>query len=625
MKHSALKLFLFVAALFAAWTAFSGARAAGKTVTISDGINGEPMFVEVEADLGKYSETFARWKISKQFPPRFQKVLVLFSADTTKEDRDAFLAGLEEVRLRHLKDYHEIVRKWWEIRETESEKEYDGGTGEYRNPAAWERFTMEQEFERDFYHNPYFLKLVDVRMIRTEKGLAYYDRSSYPAPFRPSDLDSLNWNLATKHLRKGVAVIVAASDEIAAEVTRKIREETEFLPVSDDTVVLFAGVSSFDESVREPQESDDGAIEPAKAPYAFAIKYSADPWPNTDLALSVFPKTKKVILLAPEKLWNEEKETAFKAKLGPGKTLKTIPMSEVDEGGRSDADLATIRNMFAASVKAEIQPDTVIVSMSCVESGQDPVSWLPEKFDACPIFADTKPVYPSSVGGFCRSMENLGVQAAELLEQLGGDSLDHNKLPPSVLEDDALWLNEAALKRYGLKASAFPDSAILMNTKSNQAPRVRVYQTWSKKRICLLLAANAAVLFGGFLFALVTIRAIRRKRKVSEAVYDSLPVRILVMDRDGRFLEYHKQYGEVEQKGDFPWENIADVPWLQGLGVLDIVHEAFDSGKTVVRELEIDGERRVVVLSCTTSEIFGRPAVIAVSSDSPGRQTPPQQ
>ena len=216
-------------------------------------------------------------------------------------------------------------------------------------------------------------------------------------------------------------------------------------------------------------------------------------------------------------------------------------------------------------------------------------------------------------------MEKLGVQTAELLEQLDDDSLMNNKLPPSVLEDDDLFVNEAALKRYNLKASDFPE-AILMNTNSSQRPRIRIYSSWSKKRIALLLAANAAVLFGLYLFALVSIRAAKRKRLIDEMIYSALPVRVLVVDRDGRIIARHKQYGDVEQEGEFPWENIEDVPWLRDIRALDYVREAFDSGKTVVRKLEVDGEHRIVVLSRTSSDILGRPVVIVVSSDSPSRR-----
>ena len=551
-------------------------------------------------------------------PTPFQKVLVLFSADTPKKDRDEFLAGLEEVRLRHQKEYYETFRKWREAAPSEQETaESEVPEKEEEDPFAGKDHPLlpAHEMERLFRHNPYFLRSVNVMTIRTNEDL-------YP-PFNPAayksrlrDMDPVvrmhDWTWEYN------AVIVVASDTTAAEQQRLLREQTAVL--QNETVYLFAGVSTFDESLREPQEGLPDLPENARARYSFAIKHSADPWPNTDLALSVFPKTKKVILLTPEKLWNEEKEIAFQAKLGPGKTLKTIPMSEVDEMGTTETDIAEIKRGFAASVQAEIQPDTVIVSMSSVESGQDPVSWLPDKFSGCPVFADTIPVHPTSVGGFCRSMEKLGVQAAELLEQLSEAPLNENRLPPSVLENDDLWLNEAALKRYGLKADSFPDTAILTDTSSSGKPRIRVYSSWSKKRIALLLGANAAVLFALYLFALVSIRAARRKRLIDEMIYGALPVRVTVMDRDGRIIARHKQYGEVEQEGGFPWENIEDVPWLRDIHALDHVREAFDSGKTIVRRLEIDGQRRIVVLSRTSSDILGRPVVIAVSSDAPGGQ-----
>ena len=282
---------------------------------------------------------------------------------------------------------------------------------------------------------------------------------------------------------------------------------------------------------------------------------------------------------------------------------------------------------FRAAVEAEIQPDTVIVSMSSFEWGLDPVEWLPADFDACPVFADTPPRRKNAVGGFCRSMKKLAVQVSDLLEELGKAPLQESRkgIPVSIAESDELWLNEAALKRYKLKVADFPINAMLANTTTKKAPRMRVYRTWTKKRVLLVLAVNAFVLFCLSAYTLLSARARRRRRQLSEKVYDSLPARVLVADREGRIIDYHMQFGEVEQKGDLLWKNINEVPWLRDIGLDHAVREAFDSGKTVVREFVIDGERRVVVLSPVPSDVFGRAAVIAVSSDSPGRQTPPPQ
>jgi len=253
------------------------------------------------------------------------------------------------------------------------------------------------------------------------------------------------------------------------------------------------------------------------------------------------------------------------------------------------------------------------------------VEWLPDNFNACPVFSDTPPVRTNEVGGFCRSMQKLAVQAADLLEELSKDSLYLSKknVPATIAESDDLWLNEAAQKRYGIDLLAgFPENVIVANTTTKKAPRMRAYPTWTKKRIFALLAANAAVLGGLALITLLSIRARRRRRTLSEKIYDSLPVRVLVTDREGRIIDYHMQYGEMTQTGEVPWRNINSVPWLQDIDAGKVVREAFDSGRTIVREFEIDGERRVVVLSSTPSDVFGRAAVVAVSSDSP--QNKPQ-
>ena len=135
----------------------------------------------------------------------------------------------------------------------------------------------------------------------------------------------------------------------------------------------------------------------------------------------------------------------------------------------------------------------------------------------------------------------------------------------------------------------------------------------------LLLLANVFVFLCVIGYAIHAVRRAKMKRQIAESVYGALPVRVIVLDRDGRLLEYHRAYDEVERIGEFPWSNIEDVPWLRGRGVLQAVQGVFDSGKKSVIEFVVEGQRRVVVLSRTESDVFGRPAVIAVSSNSPSQ------
>lgn len=601
LKHLLFKLFLFCAVLMTGRSLFDCGMPAR-----ADSIATEP-------------------------PPDFKRVLILFPAEAGPAAQEEFLAGLKEVRERHETEYRELMRKWRESapererKKKEQEDELVESLGEnWRELEDVDSLLVLPEEWEMMYVTPSFLYETEVIPVRVEN-------SFHSSVVLPDD------EFRKLYEAKGQysAVIVAASDRIADSVARifgmgnpPLKEQS----LDGGIAVVFAGVSSFDESLRRYTDTRDSE---RKELNNFAIVHPTDPWPNVDLALRAFPKTKKVVLLASRMNWDEKKEAALRDKLGPGKMLKTflLPDSVTPSSLVSGNDPRTMRQQypslgeipgeeieaFRAAVQAEMQPDTVIVSLSSFEWGLDPVEWLPSDFDACPVFADTPPTRKNAVGGFCRSMKKLAVQAGDLLEELGKGPLESSRqnLPMTIPESDELWLNEAALKRYHLKLSDFPENGVLANTKTKKAPKIRVYQTWTRKRIFALLAANAAVLGSLGLFALISIRSIRRKRQLSEAVYDSLPVRVLVTDREGRIIDYHMQYGEVEQKGELLWKNINEVPWLRDIGAGEAVREAFDTGKTVVREFEVDGERRVVVLSSTPSDVFGRAAVVAVSSDVP--------
>ena len=566
-------------------------------------------------------------------PPEFKRILILFPAEAGPRAQEEFLTGLAEVRDQHEAEYRELMRKW---RETEPERKVRKQAeldriAEQFGENWWEDiedpdvFSMLPEEREMMYVHPSFLNETEVIPVRVEN-------SFHSSVVLPDDEFRKLYEAKGRYS----AVIVVASDVIAKSIANLLDGDYDInfktKNLNGELAVVFAGVSSFDEKLRIYTDTRDSE---RKELNNFAIVHPADPWPNVDLALRAFPNTKKVVLLASRVNWDEKKEAALRDKLGPGKMLKSFLLPDsVTPSDSVPGDYSQVMRQqypslgevpgaeikaFRAAVQAEMQPDTVIVSLSSFEWGLDPVEWLPADFDACPVFADTPPTRKNAVGGFCRSMKKLAVQAGDLLEELGKAPLEASRqnLPMTIPESDELWLNEAALKRYGLKLADFPENVIVANTTTKKAPQRRVYPTWTKKRIFALLAANAAVLFGLTMLTLLSIRARRRRRVLSEKVYESLPVRVLVTDREGRIIDYHMQYGEMTQTGEIPWRNINSVPWLQDIDAGKAVREAFDTGRTIIREFEVDGERRVVVLSSTPSDVFGRAAVVAVSSDTP--------
>ena len=566
--------------------------------------------------------------IAMEPQPDFKRILILFPAEAGPRAQEEFMAGLAEVRDQHEAEYRELMRKWRETapererKKKELEDELVESLGEnWRELEDVDSLLVLPEEREMMYVTPSFLYETEVFPVRIEN-------SFHSSEVLPDDVFRKLYEAKGQYS----AVIVVASDEIAKSIANLLDGDYDInfktKNLNGELAVVFAGVSSFDEKLRRYTDTRDSE---QKELNNFVIVHPTDPWPNVDLALRAFPKTKKVVLLASRLNWDGKKEAALCDKLGPGKTLKTVllPDSVTPSANVSGSYTQTMRQQypslaevpgeeietFRAAVQAEVQPDTVIVSLSSFEWGIDPVEWLPADFDACPVFADTPPTRKNAVGGFCRSMKKLAVQVGDLLEELGKDPLEASRqgIPTAIAENDELWLNEAALKRYHLNLSDFPDSGVMTNTTTKKAPRIRVYETWTKKRIFALLASNAAVLFVLGVITLVSIRTRRRRRNLSEAVYDSLPVRVLVTDREGRIIDYHMQFGGVEQKGDLLWKNVSTVPWLQDTGLDEAVREAFD------------GERRNVVLYRIPSDVLGRASVVVVSSDSPGRQMPPLQ
>ena len=455
--------------------------------------------------------------IAMEPQPDFRRILILFPAEAGPRAQEEFMAGLKEVREQHEAEYRELMRKWHET-EPERErkkKENEAKLVESLGENWWELPDIDSllvlpEEREMMYVKPSFLYETEVIPVRIEN-------SFHSSVVLPDD------EFRKLYEAKGQysAVVVVASDEIAKSIANLLDGDYDIdfktKNLNGELAVVFAGVSSFDESLLRYTDTGDSE---RKELNNFAIVHPADPWPNVDLALRAFPNTKKVVLLASRMNWDEKKEMALREKLGPGKTLKTVllPDSVTPSSMESGNDSRTMRQQYASlgevpgeeieafrsAVRSEVQPDTVIVSLSSFEWGLDPVEWLPADFDACPVFADTPPTRKNAVGGFCRSMKKLAVQTGDLLEELGKGPLESSRqgIPTTIAESDELWLNEAALKRYRLNLSDFPENGVLANTATKKAPKIRVYQTWTRKRIFALLAANAVVLGG---LALVTL------------------------------------------------------------------------------------------------------------------------
>ena len=259
--------------------------------------------------------------IATEPQPDFKRILILFPAEAGPRAQEEFMEGLAEVRDQHEAEYRELMRKWRETapererKKKELEDELVESLGEnWRELEDVDSLLVLPEEWEMMYVTPSFLYETEVIPVRVEN-------SFHSSVVLPDD------EFRKLYEAKGQysAVVVVASDEIAKSIANLLDGDYDIdfktKNLNGELAVVFAGVSSFDEKLRRYTDTRDSE---RKELNNFAIVHPADPWPNVDLALQVFPHTKKIVLLASRMDWDEKKEAALRDMLGPGKTLKTI-------------------------------------------------------------------------------------------------------------------------------------------------------------------------------------------------------------------------------------------------------------------------------------------------------------
>ena len=159
-----------------------------------------------------------------------------------------------------------------------------------------------------------------------------------------------------------------------------------------------------------------------------------------------------------------------------------------------------------------------------------------------------------------------------------------------------------ALDRYDVSPDEFPEDVRILN----QPP-----DWWSVNRYWVGVVAALLALFGSWLFFLYYER---RKSYRAQAIYDAMPLRILVADRKGKVYFYR---AEKEITGTLPGN-----PAVIG-DISPILHELFNevwqevqqSGQEVNREYDFLGSRRKGSFTRLPKTIFGVETILWISID----------
>ncbi len=159
-----------------------------------------------------------------------------------------------------------------------------------------------------------------------------------------------------------------------------------------------------------------------------------------------------------------------------------------------------------------------------------------------------------------------------------------------------------ALDKYDVSPDEFPDDVRILN----QPPG-----WWSVNRYWIGVLAALVALFGSWLFFLYYER---RKSFRSQAIYDAMPLRILVADRKGRvyFFQVERNSMGILPRSPAAVKDIS--PFLHEL-FNDVWKEILQTGHEVSREYDFLGSRRKGSFTRLPRSIFGVETILWISID----------
>lgn len=382
-------------------------------------------------------------------------------------------------------------------------------------------------------------------------------------------------------------VIIVVGDEAASVMKSHLSE------VPQSTQVLFSCVTSFDVSLRAIHKNITAVIR------------ESNPIPNINLGLSLLKNTKTIGVLTHPEFWSESLTKKCAQIVGDGIELKIIHVE--NESSKS-------RERIAAQLR-ELPPESFVISLNWdrffinESSRKEMWNWIKKQYDGA-VFVRRYLFVDYGVGGSISRLLIAGEMTGDIAVQIfNGRSL--SAIEPAFVPEFFVFNYNELVKR-NISLSALPPKSEILNMPP----------TWIERNFYLIAYAAIAaasfviVLTGSFVYLFFS----RRKMKINQSIYKALPVRVLVYDRDGNVLFFHRESGVESKIPEYNYKNISDIPWIRRTQLMDAIENVYDNGKPFVLDYDFYGEKRSATFARISDSVFGKTAVISVSTDSSALQ-----
>ncbi len=200
-----------------------------------------------------------------------------------------------------------------------------------------------------------------------------------------------------------------------------------------------------------------------------------------------------------------------------------------------------------------------------------------------------------SMGGIVQCGDDVGGQAGKMaLRLLAG------KMVPVEESKPVVSLDQTALEELNIPPSRAPEDTVWVNVPPSFWEKYTVHLGASGVILIVLLLAYSA-----------TLRIKRQMQLKNEMLFQHLPSRLFVFNRQGKVVYSHLP----EHDGD-AIESVEELPEEVGKLFANAIERVFRNGKTEVQQYPLDGQhRRTQFLRLPANNPFHQDAVMVISSD----------
>ncbi|OQA82690.1 MAG: Aerobic respiration control sensor protein ArcB [Lentisphaerae bacterium ADurb.Bin242] len=354
---------------------------------------------------------------------------------------------------------------------------------------------------------------------------------------------------------------------------------------SPQTAVVFCGYDASGKEMKPLPPRTAGLLLPSRL------------LPNIEFGLKLFPKTGTVAILTgaePEEI-RMRQETAKASARFPGVRFQWINGNE-----------SSIRQML--STLKTLPENSFVILDDRTASGSDmpvpPASgWkqIRETYPG-PVLCSSDNIPGEKIlGGVMTSGNDHGREAAMLAIRLlaAGDTSVQQPLTGTF----RYVMHYPSMKKYGIDPGRLPKDTLFLDPPGS---------AWHRYHPFLFLAL-AALMLSYLIFSVVSRLNKQLAQRRQKIIYDALPVRIVVVDANGKICYY--QVHRKDSHFNFAPKNLNDFTPAAQAVFREPIRKVLETGESLNFNYTLEGRRRHVEFQRLPKNIFGVRSVLWISTD----------